>query len=124
MVAAVLIALQSTLRPKNCKLSLCRNVEAAFAIKTASVVVFIPPAVEPGEPPTIIRNIKTACDTPVIAESVTVLKPAVLGVTDWKREASSRFPIGSAQKSTKKKNKAGRTIRTAVVTRITLLCIL
>ena len=122
-VAAVLTTPHSILRPKNWTLSCWRKVAAAFAINTASVVVFIPPAVEPGDPPIIIRKIITACDAPVISERITVLKPAVLGVTDWKKEASTRFPMGSEEKSTKKKNMAGRTRRNAVVTRITLLCI-
>ena len=82
MVAAVLTALQSTLRPKNWALSRWRKVAVALAIKTASVVVFMPPAVEPGEPPMSIKRIITPCDAPDIADRFTVLKPAVLGVTD------------------------------------------
>ena len=50
--------------------------------QTASVVVFMPPAVEPGEPPMSIKRIITPCDAPDIADRFTVLKPAVLGVTD------------------------------------------
>ena len=82
MVAAVLTELQSTLRPKNWALSRWRKVAVALAIKTASVVVFMPPAVEPGEPPMSIKRIITPCDAPDIADRLTVLKPAVLGVTD------------------------------------------
>ena len=47
-----------------------------FPIRTANVVVFIPPAVEPGEPPISITD---AC---FIALRSTVLNPAVLNVTD------------------------------------------
>ena len=43
---------------------------------------FIPPAVEPGEPPMSIKRIITPCDALDIADRFTVLKPAVLGVTD------------------------------------------
>ena len=82
MVAAVLTALQSTLRPKNWALSRCRKLAAALASRTASVVVFTPPAVEPGEPPMSIKRIITPCDALDIADRFTVLKPAVLGVTD------------------------------------------
>ena len=82
MVAAVLMALQSTLRPKNWALSRWRKVAVALASRTASVVVFIPPAVEPGEPPMSIKRIITPCDALDIADKFTVLKPAVLGVTD------------------------------------------
>ena len=87
MVAAVLTALQSTLRPKNWALSRWRKVAAALESRTASVVVFMPPAVDPGEPPMSIRRIITPSDAPDMAGRSTVLKPAVLGVTDWNRAA-------------------------------------
>ena len=58
-----------------------------LASRTAKVVVFIPPAVEPGEPPISIRRIIMPCDEPDIADKFTVLKPAVLVVTDWNRDA-------------------------------------
>ena len=47
----------------------------------------MPPAVEPGEPPMSIRRIIMPCDAPDIADRFTVLKPAVLGVTDWNKAA-------------------------------------
>ena len=53
----------------------------ALNTKTARVVVFIPPAVEPGEPPISIRKIMMALEDSVIAVKSAVLKPAVLGVT-------------------------------------------
>lgn len=61
---------------------LLRQTENALRIRTASVVVFIPPAVEPGEPPTSMSRVIIALEEPVIAERSAVLKPAVLGVTD------------------------------------------
>ena len=59
-----------------------RQTENAFKIRTASVVVFIPPAVEPGEPPTSISRIIIALEDSVMAVRSAVLNPAVLGVTD------------------------------------------
>ena len=53
----------------------------AFNISTAKVVVFIPPAVELGEPPTSISIIIIAFETSVILEISIVLNTAVLGVT-------------------------------------------
>ena len=53
-----------------------------FPIRTANVVVFIPPAVEPGEPPISIRIIIIITDACFIALRSTVLNPAVLNVTD------------------------------------------
>ena len=97
IVAAVLTAPEPTLRPKNCGLSRRRKVATALASRTAKVVVFIPPAVEPGEPPTSISKIIMARDASVIAVRSMVLKPAVLGETAWKKEARSRFPMGSAE---------------------------
>ena len=87
MVAAVLTASQSTLRPKNWTLSRWRKVAITLPSRTVSVVVFIPPAVEPGEPPMSIRKIITAKDELDIPGRLTVLKPAVLGVTDWNSAA-------------------------------------
>ena len=54
---------------------------------TAKVVVLIPPAVEPGEPPIIINIIVTSWAWVESPSKATVLKPAVLGVTDWKIDA-------------------------------------
>ena len=51
-------------------------------IRTAKVVVFMPPAVEPGDPPISISIIITDFDVGVIAVRSAVLKPAVLVVTD------------------------------------------
>ena len=57
--------------------------------KTAMVVVLIPPAVEPGEPPVIINIIIIKTPASLSAVKSTVLKPAVLGVTDGKRNLKS-----------------------------------
>ena len=56
--------------------------EKADDIKTAIVVVFIPPAVEPGEPPIIINEITSICPASLNAVKSVVLNPAVLGVID------------------------------------------
>jgi len=70
------------------------------------VVVLMPPAVDPGEPPVIIRII--IINTPASLSMVksTVLNPAVLGVTDWKKEpkilSDTLMPLHlSAENSTK-----------------------
>ena len=63
---------------------------SSFLLKTASkernstaiVVVFIPPAVEPGEPPISISTIIIVLLLSLICARSTVLKPAVRVVTD------------------------------------------
>ena len=50
------------------------------------------------------------------------VKTASTILTDWKKDTRSCVPVGSAEKSSKKKNAAGTTIRKPVMTRITLLC--
>jgi hypothetical protein len=50
--------------------------------RTANVTVFIPPAVEPGEPPMNISMIRITLLGSDIAEIFTVLNPAVLAVID------------------------------------------
>ena len=66
------------------------NTDRTLSRKVARVVVLKPPAVEPGEPPTSIRRIRSIWELPAKRVRSTVLKPAVRGVTDWKREASRR----------------------------------
>ena len=124
IVAAFLIVSSFTLRPKKCVCSLRLNTEIAVENKTASVVVFIPPAVEPGEPPISISMIVIAVPVSLISVKSAVLNPAVLGVTDWNKELQMRSPIGLSPNSNKKKYRAGSEIRSTVVIRITLLCIL
>ena len=72
----------STLRFISSALSFFLNTEKAEENKTAIVVVFIPPAVEPGEPPINIRIIIKHHPVSLIAVIFTVLNPAVLGVID------------------------------------------
>ena len=71
-----------TVKPKISMSSFWRNVATIFKIRTAKVVVFMPPAVEPGDPPISISIIITDFDVGVIAVRSAVLKPAVLVVTD------------------------------------------
>lgn len=52
------------------------------SINTANVVVLMPPAVEPADPPIIIRHMRINLPASVIFASSTVLKPAVLALTD------------------------------------------
>ncbi|CAN4047882.1 RNA polymerase sigma factor sigV, partial [Dysosmobacter welbionis] len=68
-------------RLKKCGYSLRRKTASAFARRTASVVVFMPPAVEPGEPPMSISMVIIVCPLSLIAVKSAVLKPAVRGVT-------------------------------------------
>ena len=51
---------------------------------TTKVTVFIPPAVEPEEPPTNISATVTALPASVICPWSKEAKPAVLVLTDWK----------------------------------------
>ena len=67
---------------KHCTSFLRLNTVIAESNRTAKVVVFIPPAVEPGEPPISIRIIIIITDACFIALRSTVLNPAVLNVTD------------------------------------------
>ena len=62
---------------------------------TAKVVTFIPPAIDPGEPPINIKSIITVKVLSLNADMSTVLKPAVLQVMDWKNDISSFVLKGS-----------------------------
>ena len=68
IVAAFFITWYSSLLPKAPAFSWLRNVAIAFNKRTVNVVVFIPPAVEPGEPPISINNIITAFEASLIFE--------------------------------------------------------
>ena len=81
-VAAFLSTSPFILRPKKLASSLRRKVAIAIANNTAIVVVFIPPAVEPGLPPISIKIIVINCPASLIDVKSTVLNPAVRGVTD------------------------------------------
>ena len=67
---------------KHCTSFLRLNTVIAEGNRTAKVAVFIPPAVEPGEPPISIRMIIMAVPDSSIAARSVVLKPAVRVVTD------------------------------------------
>ena len=82
----------SSRRLKHSTFFFWRNVEKILKTNTAAVVVFIPPAVEPVEPPTTIRQIMRKMLPSLRAARSTVLKPAVLAVTDWNRDARIRSP--------------------------------
>ena len=61
-----------------------------------ALVVLTPPPVEPGDAPTNIRRIIIRMVSLVSSPMSTVLKPAVRGVIDWKRDASTWFCHGQA----------------------------
>ena len=58
----------------------------------ANVVVFIPPAVDAGEPPTHIRKYINTMLPAVTSANANVLKPAVLGLTDAKKDEIKACP--------------------------------
>ena len=62
--------------------SLSINVENADATSTMIVVIFIPPAVDPGAPPISIRMIMIILPLSFNLSRLWVLNPAVLVVTD------------------------------------------
>ena len=72
----------SSLLPNTSVDFLFLNVVMTDNKSTAKVVVLIPPAVEPGEPPIIISTNIINRPLSVNAARSTVLKPAVLGATD------------------------------------------
>lgn len=81
IVAALFTASSDTDRPKNCACSFFLNTDIEFLNITAIVVIFMPPAVEPGAPPISIRIINIPSPASLIVLRGTVLNPAVLGVT-------------------------------------------
>ena len=81
MVAALRTVSSGMRRPKKCVCFLRRKTETAVETSTASVVVFMPPAVEPGEPPTSISRMTMARPVSLMSVRSAVLKPAVRGVT-------------------------------------------
>ena len=83
---AFLTDASETRRPNKVALFLLRIVANAEQIRTAIVTVFIPPAVPTGEPPINIKMIDTAAEAFVKFSCGTVAKPAVLVVTDWKKD--------------------------------------
>lgn len=74
--------------------------------RIANVEVFIPPPVEPGEAPMNIRKIIIVRVTVEREDMDIVLKPAVLGVTAWNRDAQNfaeRGYFSNAPSNSKKK---------------------
>ena len=82
IVAAFLIVSSGICLPKKLVCSFFQNTDNADETRTARVVVFIPPAVEPGEPPMSISIMISICPTSLSKVKSAVLNPAVLGVTD------------------------------------------
>ena len=80
-VAALFTTSSSTRRPKRRTLLRLRNTATALAASTATVVIFMPPAVDPGAPPTSMSPRSTDRPLSDMAERSPVLKPAVRGVT-------------------------------------------
>jgi hypothetical protein len=80
-VDAVFTVLSSILLRKSLGSLFRLTIAMALANNTAAVVVFIPPAVDPGDPPISISMMIRARPALVMAVRSTVLKPAVLGVT-------------------------------------------
>ena len=88
-VLAFLIESSSILLPKIFKPLLLRNADQIYKSITIMVVVLIPPAVDPGLPPTNINiTVKSLVGSEYDAVSV-VLNPAVLGVTEPNTEDKS-----------------------------------
>ena len=83
---AFLIDSSEMRRPNSVALFLFLIVEKAEQTRTAIVTVFIPPAVPTGEPPINIKIMDTAAEAFVKFSCAMVAKPAVLVVTDWKKE--------------------------------------
>ena len=74
-----------------CISSLPRINETAARISIAMVVTFIPPAVEPGAPPITIKIISKNFVAGFNAEFSRQLNPAVLVVTEVKKELTTPF---------------------------------
>ena len=78
---AFFIAASATRLSKHSTSSLLLKTDIAENTSIATVVVFMPPAVEPGEPPMSISIMVIIFPVTLIFPKSTVLKPAVLGVT-------------------------------------------
>ena len=75
-----------------------RSVAAAHKNSTAIVAVFIPPAVEPVEPPISIRIYVISFDGADSSAFDTLLKPAVLGVVLAKKAFNTFCPSEKSEK--------------------------
>ena len=79
---AVLVIFSSIRRPNASTFFFLKNTVKMLRHKIQNVVVFIPPAVDPVDPPMYIRQIITNLPGSDMALKSTVLNPAVLAVTD------------------------------------------
>ena len=79
-VVAFRIVHSSILLLNSCVFFFLRKTEKTLASRTAKVVVFMPPAVDPGDPPISISTISSIDPAPDSEEKDAVLKPAVRGV--------------------------------------------
>ena len=126
MHEAVRVRFSSNLRPKISMFLRRRKVDLILAINTKNVVVLRPPAVEPVEPPMSIKKIITNLPASVIRGRLAVFIPAVLALTDWKKQDSSLLPavyplyIGPLY-SRAKSTKAPRKTRIVDILKTTLL---
>ena len=94
-------------RLKKCGFSVRRKTAITLANRTAIVVVFIPPAVEPGEPPINIKIVIIDCPVSLMEVRSAVLNPAVLGVTAWKKDSSTLSPTGASAIQKRKSTESG-----------------
>ena len=100
-----------------------KNVDSLIINKTtsANVVVLIPPAAPPGDPPINIVPIKNSNEKGFTNSKSIVAKPAVLIVTVWKKEVNTfspnvKFPIELGLfHSTAKKTRVPTTINPKVI---------
>ena len=102
-----------------------RNRDQAAIASTPRVVVLIPPAHEPGEPPTNMRISSRKVVAGARAPTGTVLNPAVRGVTPWNRLAQSfssqPIPASTRSRSSSQKAPAPTATRTALTARASLV---
>ena len=111
-----------TRRPKHVTCSRLWKIDRAVSSRMAPVVVFIPPAVDPGDPPISIHRIISAWLSPLTPFSSIVLNPAVRSVTDWNRDGRIRLSIGSCSISVSKNQTKGIRIIAPDAARAILLC--
>ena len=82
MASAFLTVSSGILLPNISPFFLRLKTDITDAVTTAKVVTFIPPAVEPEEPPISIKNIIISLPDSETLSKETVLNPAVRRVTD------------------------------------------
>ena len=80
------------LRPNTLGLLPPRTLDMQDSSSTAMVVVFTPPAVDPGEPPTNMRKIVSSFEALPMPLTDTELNPAVRAVAEANRDSISRSP--------------------------------